>query len=235
MTAPPPPAAWSVDIALRMRRYLALKIIGVSAVTGLFFIGYLHLLHHPAYPVTVMPATALDHLIPFSPQALFVYLSLWLYVGVGPGLQASLLELFVYGLWIAAMCVCGLAIFYFWPTEVPPLPHDIAAFPGFAMLQAVDAAGNACPSLHVAAATFTVVRVAELLRRAAAPAWLQVINAAWFVAIVYSTLAIKQHVALDAVAGALLGVAFALPSLRWRPAARRRTQRADVPTAATVV
>ncbi|MEO7008657.1 MAG: phosphatase PAP2 family protein, partial [Caldimonas sp.] len=135
----------------------------------------------------------------------------------------------------AAMCVCGLAIFYFWPTEVPPLPHDIAALPGFAMLQAVDAAGNACPSLHVAAATFTVVRVAELLRHAVAPAWLQLINAAWFVAIVYSTLAIKQHVALDAVAGALLGVAFALPSLRWRPAARRTAQRADVPTAATVV
>jgi len=101
--------------------------------------------------------------------------------------------------------------------------------------QAVDAAGNACPSLHVAAATFTVVRVAELLQRAAAPAWLHLINAAWFVAIVYSTLAIKQHVALDAVAGALLGVAFALPSLRWRPATRRQAQRADLPIAATIV
>jgi hypothetical protein len=235
MPTSPPPAAWSVDIVQRMRRYLALKIIGVSAVTGLFFVAYLHLLHHPAYAVTVMPATALDRMIPFSPQALFVYLSLWIYVGVGPGLQASLRELFVYGVWIAAMCLCGLAIFYFWPTEVPPLPHDIAAFPGFAMLQAVDAAGNACPSLHVAAATFTAVRVAELLQRAAAPAWPQLINAAWFVAIVYSTLAIKQHVALDAAAGALLGVAFALPSLRWRPVAPRRAQRADVPTAAAVV
>jgi membrane-associated phospholipid phosphatase len=43
------------------------------------------------------------------------------------------------------------------------------------------------------------------------------VNAAWFVVITYSTLAVKQHVALDDAAGALLGVAFLVPSLRWRP------------------
>jgi membrane-associated phospholipid phosphatase len=36
-----------------------------------------------------------------------------------------------------------------------------------------------------------------------------------------STLMVKQHVVLDVAAGALLGIAFALPSLRWRPAPRR--------------
>jgi membrane-associated phospholipid phosphatase len=43
-----------------------------------------------------------------------------------------------------------------------------------------------------------------------------VLNVAWFAAIAWSTLAVKQHVVLDVVAGALLGLAFALPSLRWR-------------------
>ena len=216
-----PSQAWTADIALRMRRLFALKLIGTTAFTGVFFIGYFYLLHHPVYPVAVMPLTALDRLIPFQPHALLAYLSLWLYFGIGPGLQLTLLELIVYGLWIGALCLTGLAFFYFWPTQVPPLGLDVSGLPDFAMLQAVDAAGNACPSLHVAVAMFTVIRVEELLRRTGSPTFLRLINAAWFLAIAYSTLAIKQHVVLDAAAGAVLGVAFALLSMRWRPSARR--------------
>ena len=211
---------WTADIALRLRRHFMLKLVGTTAFTWLFFIGYFELLRHPAYPVVVMPLTALDHLIPFQPQALFAYLSLWLYIGIAPGLQLSFRELAVYGLWIGALCVTGLALFYFWPTQVPPLALDVSGFPGFAMLQGVDAAGNACPSMHVAVAMFTVLRIEQLLRQARVPLLLRLVNGTWFAAIVYSTLAIKQHVVLDAAAGALLGIAFALPSLRWRPAGR---------------
>jgi membrane-associated phospholipid phosphatase len=201
---------------------LLLKLVGVTAFTWLFFIGYFHLLQHPMQPVMVMPLTALDHLIPFQPQALFAYLSLWVYVGTAPGMQLRFTELLVYGLWVGALCLTGLACFYFWPTQVPPLAIDVSGFPGFATLQGVDAAGNACPSMHVAVAMFTVIRLEDVLRRAGAPTWLRLVNRAWFIAIVLSTLMIKQHVVLDVLAGALLGVAFALPSLRWRPAPGRR-------------
>ncbi len=44
------------------------------------------------------------------------------------------------------------------------------------------------------------------------------INWGWFALIAWSTMAVKQHVALDVLAGSLLGLAFALPSLRLRPA-----------------
>ena len=226
MTAPPP-QTWVSDIGLRLRRMLALKLVGVTAFTWLFFIGYFHLLQHPMHPVLVMPLTALDHLIPFQPQALFAYLSLWVYVGTAPGLQLTFTELVVYGLWVGALCLTGRACFYFWPTQVPPLAIDVSGFPGFATLQGVDAAGNACPSMHVAVAMFTVIRLEDVLRRAGAPTWLRLINRAWFIAIVLSTLMIKQHVVLDVLAGALLGVAFALPSLRWRPAPERRIE-ADI-------
>ena len=214
-----------------MRRHLALKVVGTTAWTWLFFIGYFHLLRHPAYPLTVMPLTPLDHLIPFQPQALFAYLTLWVYIGVAPGLQRTFLELLVYGLWIGGLCLAGLALFYLWPTQVPPLALDVSGFPGFAVLQGVDASGNACPSMHVAVAIFTAIWVDQLLREAGAPAFLRLLNGVWFVAIAYSTLAIKQHVVLDAVAGGLLGVAFALPSLRWRPTGARAagaTVRADM-------
>jgi len=97
-------------------------------------------------------------------------------------------------------------------------------FPGFAILQGVDAAGNACPSMHVAVAIFTAIWVEHILRGAGAPVFLRLANGFWFVAIVYSTLAVKQHVVLDALAGAGLGIAFAIPSLRWRPGRASRWQ-----------
>ena len=209
--------SWRAEFWLRMRRHFALKLVGITAFTWLFFIGYFHLLNHPAYRVFVMPLTALDHLIPFVPQALFAYLSLWLYVGVAPGLQLTFRELVVYGLWVGALCLTGLGLFYLWPTQVPPLALDVSALPGFATLQGVDKAGNACPSMHVAVAMFTAIRIEQVLRDIGAPQWLRLVNRVWFLAIALSTLAIRQHVVLDAVAGALLGIAFAVPSLRWRP------------------
>jgi len=98
----------------------------------------------------------------------------------------------------------------------------VSGYPGFAMLQGVDAAGNACPSMHVAVAIFTAMRVEHVLRESRTPVPWRVLNWLWFAAIAYSTLAVKQHVVLDVVAGALLGMAFAFPSLRWRPGKRRQ-------------
>ncbi len=209
--------SWVAEIALRMRRHFVLKLAGTTAFTALFFVAYFHLLRHPNGEVTTMPLIFLDHWIAFQPEALFAYLSLWLYVGFGPGLQRNLAALVAYAAWIVAMCAAGLLLFYLWPTTVPPLGFDASGFPGFALLQGVDAAGNACPSMHVAAAMFTAVRLAEILRRAGTPRVLRVLNVLWFAAIAWSTLATRQHVALDALAGALLGLAFAVPSMRWRP------------------
>lgn len=200
-----------------MKRLFPLKFIGTSVFTWLFFIGYFELLRNPAGPVTVMPLTALDHWIPFQPTALYAYLSLWVYVGCAPGLQRNFFELLVYGLWAGALCLTGLLCFYLWPTAIPPLAFDVSGHPGFALLQGVDAAGNACPSMHVAIALFTVVRIEDVLRRVRTALWLRLLNLAWFLAITWSTLAVKQHVVLDVLAGALLGLVFAVASLRWRP------------------
>ncbi|WP_418121600.1 phosphatase PAP2 family protein [Variovorax sp. 375MFSha3.1] len=219
-------STWTADIWLRVRRHFLLKAVGTTVFTWLFFIGYFHLLRNPSFPVEVMPLTPLDRLLPFQPYLLGPYLSLWVYVGIAPGLQLTFRELVVYGLWIGGLCITGLGIFYFWPTQIPPLAIDASGYPGFTMLQGVDAAGNACPSMHVAVAIFTAIRIEDVLRETRTPAGWRVLNWAWFAAIAYSTLAVKQHVALDVAAGALLGMAFALPSMRWRPGAR---QRDDVP------
>jgi membrane-associated phospholipid phosphatase len=223
-----PRLRWTVELGKRARRSFLLTLILTTSLTGLFFVGYFYVQRHPAYVPTIMPLSALDQMIPFQPQALFAYVSLWIYIGAGPGLQRTFAELAVYGLWMGALCIVGLAIFYFWPTQVPSLTLDATNFPGFAVLHRLDKTSNACPSMHVAVAIFTVVRVEEVLRSTQSPLPLRLLNAAWFFVIVYSTLAIKQHVALDAAAGALLGLIFVLPSLRWRPGAHREASFSDL-------
>ena len=202
-----------------LSRLFWFKLLGISAFMWVFFVAYFHTLRHPIAPVLEMPLTPLDHAVPLQPLMLAAYLSLWFYVGIAPGLLLHLRALLIYGLWAAALCLVGLAIFYLYPTAVPraALPVDVAQHPGFVMLQGVDAAGNACPSLHVATALFTALWLQRLLTHLAVPRWLRVGNVLWVLLIVYSTLAIKQHVVLDALAGAALGALFAWASMRWFP------------------
>jgi membrane-associated phospholipid phosphatase len=208
---------WTVELGRRARRRFFVTTVGTTLITGLFFIGYFYVQRHPAYAPTTMPLTALDLIIPFQPQVLFAYVSLWIYIGAGPALQRTFACLAVYALWMCGLCIGGLGIFYFWPTQVPSLTLDATGVPGFAVLQGVDAASNACPSMHVAVAIFTAVRIDEVFRATRSPLLMRLLNAAWFAVIAYSTLAIKQHVALDVAAGALFGLCFVLPSLHWRP------------------
>ncbi len=215
VAAPAPAFGWTREVARRFRVAQWRKTVGIALFMWLFFAAYFHLLRHPAFPVTVMPLTALDHALTFQPEALALYLSLWFYVGIAPGLAPSLRDAAVHGGWAAALCGAGLACFYFWPTAVPPFVPPADAGATFALIKGVDAGGNACPSLHVATAMFSAVAIHRLLREIGAPAPLRWVNAAWFVGIAWSTMAVRQHVALDVAAGAALGALFAL--LRWWP------------------
>jgi membrane-associated phospholipid phosphatase len=202
-----------------MQRLFLLKFVGISGFMWLFFQAYFHLLHNPARPVTVMPLTALDHWISFQPGAMVAYLSLWFYVGIPAGLMPNFRHLLVYGVWATALCLTGLAIFYAFPTAVPAagLSVDVTQHPAFALLQGVDAPGNACPSLHVAGALFSALWIERLLRQLGTPVWPRALSGVWLLLIVYSTMAVKQHVALDVAAGSVLAALFAWPSMRWFP------------------
>jgi membrane-associated phospholipid phosphatase len=197
------------------------KCVGSVGFTAIFFVGYIYLLNHPAYPVRVMPITEVDRLIGFEPLALPVYGSLWGYVCLLPMLARTRREVIRFGVWMAGLCLTGLSIFYLWPTAVPPANVSWELYPGLAFLKRVDASGNACPSLHVAAAVFAAFRLNWLLPALALPRRARWVNALWCLAIAYSTMATKQHVAVDVVAGAALGVVFAAFS---RSAMRGRTE-----------
>jgi membrane-associated phospholipid phosphatase len=207
---------WYRQAATVIPRHLLMKSVGTTLFITLFFAAYFYLLHGPAYPTTVMPVTWLDRLIGFQPLALPMYLSMWVYVSLPPALLATRRELADYGLAMAVTCLAGLLVFYFWPTAVPAADVDWAQYPDLGFLKSMDASGNACPSLHVATAVFSAIWLHHLLRRFGAPLWLQGVNWLWCIGIIYSTLAIRQHVAVDVLAGLLLGLLTATVSSRQR-------------------
>jgi hypothetical protein len=214
-----PRAAWLLQAARLNGHLLWIKLPGICGFMWLFFAAYFELLRNPAGPVAEMPLTALDRWIGFEPAALAAYLSLWVYVGIAPALMRNLRQLLAYGLWASALCATGLLLFYLFPTAVPAtlMPDSAMQHTGFALIKGVDAPGNACPSMHVASAVFSAFWVAHHLRQVAAPRWAQGLNIGWCVLIVWSTMAVKQHVALDALAGTALALAFVVPSMRWFP------------------
>jgi len=185
-------------------QHFCFKMFGTMGFTLVFFIAYLFLLRHPLFPVRIVPVTWLDRAIAFEPAALPVYLSLWCYVSLPPVLMLTRGEIVRYGWRIGLLSVAGLAIFLFWPNAVPPADIDWARYPQVGFLKHVDTAGNACPSLHVATAVFSCIWLFWRLRRLGLGVLIQCGNLLWCLAIVYSTMAIKQHMAIDVLAGIIL-------------------------------
>lgn len=196
---------WLRQAALRIQWHWPIKAVGTTAGIAGFMCIYFLLLRHPLFPVTVMPLTGLDRFVGFEPWAIVPYASLWLYVSLVPTLLCTRRELLPYVSAVTILSLVGFAIFLFWPTVVPRPDIDWARYPSVEFLKSADASGNACPSLHVAFAVLSGLWLARVLRKIRAPAWVGVLNAGWCGLIVYSTLATKQHVALDMAAGAALG------------------------------
>jgi membrane-associated phospholipid phosphatase len=210
--------SWCTECKNRFLHLWPYKAAGTTLFMALFFYSYFALLRNPVYPVTVMPTTWVDNWIAFQPSAFYVYASLWVYTALVPALQPSLLRLVAYGCGIGSVCLTGLVLFLFFPTAVPFTSSDWLADPSLEILRKLDLAGNACPSLHVATALFTCLCMHRLLQSIGCPGWLRVFNGVWCLLIIYSTMAIKQHVMWDVVAGVILGLIFGLlyPQLESR-------------------
>ena len=190
-----------------MRKWLLAKSVISTVSIPLFFLVYFWVLHHPWYQVTTMPLTALDRWIAFRPEAAVLYASLWLYISIVPALIVDFRDFISY--WIAAVILSaiGITIFVLWPTNIFWPDEYWSSHPMVSFFKSLDAPGNACPSLHVAFSIFTAIWLTRLLRQMQRGRLLHFLNWAWCVGIVYSTIAIRQHVAIDVATGALLGAA----------------------------
>ena len=204
---------WQRELIRRLGVLWWLKAVGTATFFTIFFIGYFHLLRHPVSPVTIMPVTEIDRMIDFQPSAFVLYLSLWIYTSLVPALQPNFRTLAYYGVAVGSLCLAGMACFYFFPTATPPTGIDWSQYPMLAILQRIDASGNACPSMHVAGAIFSGMWLHRQLAEINVPVFLRYVNWLWCAGIVYSALATKQHLIWDAVAGLILAVILALLTL----------------------
>ena len=223
--------SWQHQVLARVATLWWVKMGSNVVGLAVFFIAYFWVLHHPQFPVTVMPLTWLDRAVAFEPAAMPLYLSLWVYVSLPLALLKDRRELASYGVATLALSLIGLAIFIACPTAVPAFGVDWSHYPSVAYLKAVDLAGNACPSLHVAFAAFSAVWLDRQLREMNLGVPVRGLNAAWCIGIVYSTLATRQHVVLDALAGALLGLIVAALHLHGLRRLDRRHARVPPPVA----
>lgn len=202
------PRHWFAECCQRLGHLWFYKATGTALFTAIFFYSYFAVLKSPIYPVTTMATTVVDDWIAFWPPAFYLYASLWVYTALVPALQPNLLRLMGYGCGIGLLCLTALVLFVVFPTAVPFSSTDWLTAPTLSLLRQIDLAGNACPSLHVATAIFTGLCLQRLLSSLDCPRWLLVANWVWCVLIVYSTMAIKQHVMWDVLAGILLALVF---------------------------
>jgi membrane-associated phospholipid phosphatase len=199
------------------------KLIGAILAISTFFVAYFYVLNNPVFPVRLMPLLALDHWLPVVPWSVWIYFSLWIYISMPMALMHTRRELATYLGGAFVLSIAGLSLFFFFPTAVPAWQIDWTHYPMLTFLKAADASGNACPSMHVGFAVFSGLwmRTQLILFRAPKP-WLWALGG-WGAAIVLSTMTTKQHVVLDVVGGAVLGVVVFLfyQSLMQRTEARQ--------------
>ncbi len=197
---------WLTALWRRCATLFPLKLVGNLVATIGFFPLYFWIMKN-AGQAWVLPLTAFDRLIAFSPVLLPVYLSLWGYIALPVLLAKDKRELWGFSFGCASMTALALLVFWFMPTAIPNFAVDTTPGTSLQFLKMVDSAGNAFPSLHVSFSVFSCVVLARQLREVGAPAWLRMVNVAWAAGIVYSTMAVRQHVLIDVLGGFVLGVA----------------------------
>ncbi|RYY95428.1 MAG: phosphatase PAP2 family protein [Comamonadaceae bacterium] len=208
---------WHVALARRCATLWPLKLVGNTAATVGFFVLYFAVMQQRLPHAWLLPLTPLDRWLELRVAALPLYASLWLYLALPPAFAKDLRELAGFALGAALMSGIALAVFWFWPTAVPIFAIDGQTHQALHFLKTTDAAGNAFPSLHVSFSVFACGFLARQLREVGAPAWVRAINVAWAAGIVYSTLAVRQHVVIDVVGGLLLGAAFCVVPRFFKP------------------
>lgn len=165
----------------------------------------------PLFATRPAPMLAWDDWIPFQPawalvyQSVFIVHTLALWV---PGNREAVMR---YAFKLAAVFACGAVVFWLYPT-LSPRPDHSGSFLHDRLISSVDGPRNAFPSLHAAMGLLAVFTVCGHLRACRiSPRWRRAL-AVWWIALLYSTLATRQHRLPDLLAGICLGlISSALP------------------------
>lgn len=196
------PSAWPLDApATPGLTFFLLCALAFAICAPYFALQQLAL--EPVHEVPRLPPDALA----FAPSWAWAYASLFVLFPLSAHLARTRRDLLRFAWGIGALCLVAFPIFLLLPVAGPRpgVAVESALYQG---LVAVDAPGNAFPSLHAAFTVFCAafawrVRAAGVPRAVRRLAGVGLL--AWTAAILFATLAIKQHWAVDVLAGAALG------------------------------
>jgi membrane-associated phospholipid phosphatase len=197
-------------IANRLKSEWVLKILLLILLNLGVYGPYLLLQHHNCFPTITMPLTSLDRFIPFWPQTVWCYLSIYLLMPIGPFLMNERQQILRYAAGIMLIGLVADAVFIFWPTSCPR-PNAAGANAVYETLITIDNSLHAFPSLHAAFAIYSAMCGIRVVREVCDTGLLKGVLWVWAILILLSTLTTKQHVIADIVAGGLLGFG----SYRW--------------------
>ena len=159
--------------------------------------------HVEIFPVVWMPQLAIDRMIPVCFQSIWFYYSYYILLGVvGLCLEKKLFIQYLYTIgWVAAV---SHAFFLFIPNGVLRTDIDYESAPAFYQaLVYLDMPRNAMPSLH---ASLSVVAAIAVQLSGRFPSWSKLAVWLWVLGVFWSTIALRQHVSLDLIAGTVVAV-----------------------------
>lgn len=194
----------AASITERLKAEWRLKLVLLFVLNLCIYAPYLFLQRHHFFPATTMPASYCDQLIPFSSQTVWIYLSIYLLMPIGPFLMDERRQVLRYAFGIVLIGLIADIIFLFCPTSCPR-PDITATNAGYQALVSVDNSFHAFPSLHAAFAVYSAMCGGIILRELGKARFWQTGLWLWAFLILLATLTTKQHVISDVVAGGLLG------------------------------
>ena len=196
----------------RIKAEWRLKVALLVIANAVFWGGYQILGRHAFFSPREVPLTWLDRAVDYQPDGwVWVYLSQYVFTSALPLLLTTREALWRYARTLALMSGGAFVVFLFFPTP-GPRPLEVGGNIAMQFLATADAPMNALPSLHAAFIACMTALAWRMFRSSGTLA----VSAVWGPAILFSTLATKQHYALDLLAGLLLGAV--ADWLAWRGA-----------------
>jgi hypothetical protein len=163
-----------------------------------------------------LPLTWIDRIVPFEPDWIVPYLSMYILLLLPPLFATTANQLRRYTLGMAIMFAIAGVCFFLYPIAYPrpPLPTNSSWI--YRLITKMDQPINSLPSLHAGLTVYALLfankvfaDISRTTRRA-----LLTIGWLWCGIIFYGTLATKQHYLVDLPTGALL--AWISHRLAWR-------------------
>jgi membrane-associated phospholipid phosphatase len=196
--------AWLATLPGRARAIWRLKALVAALATLGFCVPYFMIGNYPVFPVRELPVSAVDRLVAFRPEGwVWVYQSIYVPINLIPWLTERREDLRRYAVAFALACCVSFIVFVLVPVR-GPRPPVVEASGMYWLLQRYDGPLNSMPSLHAALLVLTLCHGRRILG-GELPRGAGALAVVWAGLILYSTLATKQHYALDIVAGGLLG------------------------------